>query len=147
MKLQTINEWNQSVNENIGIIQQLARAYKVNVDHEDVKELESMMRGETDHEVMRKDFKRYFNIPKDADENPDYEHHKNYNPHKFGSNLMLNHNIVKENNDESTQELEKEHERLVKVLKSKSHKDDEKEAKIQGKELEKYKEKLKIGKK
>lgn len=51
---------------------ELAKAYKVNMEQVDYDEL-----GD---KISREDFKKYFNIPDDADEDPSYARDKNFDP-------------------------------------------------------------------
>lgn len=51
---------------------QLAKAYKVKLTQADLEEM--------GNNTTRTKFKEYFSIPVDADENPDYFYHKDFNP-------------------------------------------------------------------
>lgn len=56
---------------------QFCKAYKVNATQADADEL--------GNDVSREHFKEYFNIPADADENPQYKRDKNFDDKKLGS--------------------------------------------------------------
>jgi len=64
-------------------IANFASAYKANVTKIDLEELIQAI-GNKEGEDAREIFKNYFNIPVDADEDPDYMRDKNYDSKNFG---------------------------------------------------------------